>query len=189
MLRFARRMRGQTFLLCAMIPPGSVEAHVGRVQQTLFSEHGLASSQAVPPLVPIAFLDPERLPAEILPLLDRSAPSGWRARLQGAEWVEGHLYARIDSGGAWSALRQAALAQCGMGTAGLFPVAEGFYLGCADAPQAVRAGINPSIPPASFSSASVALIVLRTARGGPAWWSELHWEITEERPLRGRKKR
>ena len=57
MVRFARRMRDQTFLLCALIPPGSVEAHVGRVQQTLFSEHGLASAQAVAPLVPIAFLD------------------------------------------------------------------------------------------------------------------------------------
>jgi hypothetical protein len=180
-------MRGQTFLLCALIPPGSVEAHLGRVQEALFSEHGLASSQAVPPLVPITFLDPAELPGGFLQQVDRSAPSGWRARLQGAEWVEGHLYARIDSGGAWSALRHAALARCGMETGGLFPVAEGFYLGCSDAPEAARHGITPSIPPVSFSSATVALIALRPASGGPPWWSELHWEITEERPLRGRK--
>ena len=182
-------MRGQSFLLCALIPPGSVEAYVGRVQETVFSEHGLVSAQAVPPLVPIAFLDPERPPGELLPQLDRAAPFGWRARLLGAEWVEGHLYARIDSGGVWPALRQAALAQRGTVTRGLFPVAEGFYLGCGDAPEAMRPEINPSIPAASFSSAVVALIVLHPASGSPAWWSELHWEITEERPLRGRKQR
>jgi hypothetical protein len=182
-------MRGQSFLLCALIPPGSVEAHVGRVQETLFSEHGLASAQAVPPLVPIAFLDPQRRPDEFLKQMGSSAPPGWRVRLQGAEWVEGHLYARIDSAGAWSALRQAALAQCGTVTPGLFPVAEGFYLGCGDAPEEVRLQIKPSIPAASFSSAAVSLIVLHPASGSPAWWSELHWEITEERPLRGRKQR
>jgi hypothetical protein len=189
MVRFARRMRSQTFLLCALIPPGSVEASVGRVQEALFSEHGLASAQAVPPLIPIAFLDPDRLPGQFLRQLDHSAPFGWRARLQRAEWVEGHLYARVDSDGAWSALRKAVLAKCGMQTGGLFPVAEGFYLGCGDAPEAMRPGINPSIPPTSFSSATVALIGLHPALGGPAWWSELHWEIMEDRHLRGRKER
>jgi hypothetical protein len=182
-------MRGRTFLLCALIPPGSMEAHVGRVQETLFSEHGLASAQAVPPLVPIAFLDPAGLTGAFLQQLDGSAPSGWRARLQEAEWVEGHLYARIDSAGTWSALRHTALARCGARTGGLFPVAEGFYLGCGDVPEAARSGINPRIPPASFSSATVVLIVLDPAPGSPAWWSDLHWEITEERPLRGRKER
>jgi len=181
-------MRGESFLLCALIPPGSVEAEMGRVQSDLFAEHGLASAQAVPPLVPIAFLDPVRLRGGFLSLLNGSAPSGWRVRLEGAEWVEGHLYARIDSAGAWAALRACALAHCGIETGGLFPVAEGFYLGCADAPQAARSGISPSIPPSSFSSGMVALMVLEAPRG-TEWWNQLHWEVTEERPLRGRKER
>ena len=41
--------------LVALIPPGSVEAEMGRVQAALFAEHGLASAQALPALIPVAF--------------------------------------------------------------------------------------------------------------------------------------
>lgn len=180
-------MPSESFFLCALLPPGSVEAEVGKVQAELFSEHGLASAQAVPPLVPISFLDPARLKAGFLPRLNAAVPSGWRARLEDSRWVEGHLFARIDSAGAWSALRSCALDQCGIRTGGLLPVAEGFYLGCADAPPEARPGIKPRISPRGFSSATLVLMVLQTGGQGVPWWSELHWEITEERPLRGRK--
>jgi hypothetical protein len=182
-------MPSQSFFLCALIPPGSVEAEVGKVQADLFSEHGLASAEAVPPLVPISFLDPRRLQADLLSRLNAAVASGWSARLKDAGWVEGHLYARIDSAGAWSALRTCALDQGGIQAGGLFPAAEGFYLGCADAPPEARSGIKPLLAPRSFRSGTLVLMVLEAGAQGAQWWSELHWEITEERILRGSKQR
>jgi len=180
-------MVGPSFVLCALVPPGSIEAEVGRVQAALFSDHGLVSAQAVPPLVPIAFLDPKRRCKGVLSRLNGSVAAGWRARLGDAEWVDGHLFARMQSSGAWTVLRAAAISECGPEASLLFPVAEGFYLGCADAPPEARAGILPRIEPRSFSSSTLVLMELQTGQPGPTWWNELHWEIADERPLRGRR--
>jgi len=183
-----RGMAGESFHLCAIIAPGSVEAEIGRVQAALFADCGLASAQAVPPLVPVAFLEPGRIRDGLLSRLDQRVPAGWSASLAEAGWVEGHLYARVESGGAWSALRDGAVEECGLSGSGLFPTAEGFYLGCADAPADSRNSIRPRVEPRRFRTAQLALVVFRTMTPGPGWWNELHWEITEERPLRGRRK-
>jgi len=182
-------MASESFYLCAIVAPGSVEAEVGRVQAALFSDHGLVSAQAVPPMVPVAFLDPGRIPRGLLSRLDQRVQAGWSACLAETAWVEGHLYARVESSGTWSALRAGAMEECGLPGAGLFPAAEGFYLGCADAPADGRASIRPRVEPRRFRTAQLALVALQTLAPGPAWWNELYWEITEERPLRGRRER
>ena len=175
-------------LLAALIAPGSIEADLGNVQAALFSVHGLASAQALPPLVPLAFLDAAAAVRGLLAELNRSVISGWRMRLAGAVWADGHLYAGIESDGAWLALRSHALEMRGPETVCLFPVVEGFYLGCAESRPEDRPGIHPAIPGASFSSCTIALIGLRTVFEGSAWWRDVSWEVLDERPLRGRRK-
>jgi len=182
-------MAGESFNLCALVAPGSIEAEVGRVQESLFSEHGLVSAQSVPPLVPVAFLDPGRMRAGFLSRLDRLVRPGWSACLSESQWVNGHLFARVESGGAWSALRTGALQECGLPGSGLFPAAEGFYLGCAEAPVEARDTLLPRLERRRFRTAALALVVLETMTTGTGWWNELHWEITEERPLRGGRER
>jgi len=182
-------MSGEPYLLCALIPPGSVDAEVGRLKAALFCDHGLASAQSVPPLVPVAFLDPGRVRPGLLSRLNGRVNAGWSATLRDSEWIEGHLYARVESGGVWTSLRAGALQECGLPGEGLFPAAQGFYLGCVDAPPGSRAVMCPPIPPRRFRTADLALVALQTTTPGGEWWNDLHWEIMEERPLRGRRER
>lgn len=178
-------------LLCALLPPGSIEAEVGRVQEWLFREHGLVSAVAVPPLIPVAFLEERDPPGGLLRDLNRAANAGWRMQIRGTEWVEGHLFARCESGGTWQTLRAAAGTARAAGAvaaegAAPFPVSEGFYLGCAETSEENRPGIRPGIPAVSFSSATLAILRIEFA-SGPEWWQELHWEVLDERPFRGRR--
>jgi hypothetical protein len=176
----------EPLLLSALIAPGSIESEVGNVQANLSSEHGLASAMALPPLIPIAFLDAARVERSLLREMNQSISPGWRMRLIGAGWIGGHLFGRIDSGGAWPALRECALARCGSGGGSLFPAAEGFYLGCSETPDETRVLINPALPELSFGSGTIALMRI-SASEDPEWWRTLSWETFEERPLRGRK--
>lgn len=180
-------MPSKQVLLAAMIAPGSVEAAVGKVQAALFAEHGLASAQALPPLIPVAFLDAARTVRGLLQELNGSVTSGWRMRLSGAVWVDGHLYAGVESGGVWTAVRARALQLCGPETGCLFPAAEGFYLGCGDSPPELRLQIRPAVPEISFSSCTIALVSVRTDPTVSEWWRDVSWEVLHERPFRGRK--
>ncbi len=181
-------MTREPAVLAVLFAPGSIESEVGIVKAAVFSRHGCASVQALPPLVPIAFLDSARLDQSLLREMNRSVAPGWRMRLIGAGWIRGHLFGRLDSGGAWAALRECALAHCGSSDESLFPVGEGFYLGCSEAPDEARALISPELPALSFGSGTIALMRI-SASEGPDWWRALSWETLEERPLRGRKQR
>jgi hypothetical protein len=179
-------MPSQPCLLCALLPPGSVEAEMGRVQDALFSDHGLASAAAFPPLVAVAFLPAYEATSGLLLEMNRSVPAGWRIRLQDSAWFQGYLFARVDSGGAWQALRTCALARGGEEPGGPFPAFEGIYLGCDETRGSERARIAPVIPARSFSSASLAVLRIEHA-GSSEWWREVHWQIIDQRPLRGRR--
>jgi hypothetical protein len=170
--------------LVALIPPGSVEAEMGKVQAALFAEHGLASAQALPPLIPVAFI-PEVPARGFLADLERSVHAGWRARVAGHAWVEGWLFILADTGGLWAGLRARALAAAGGAPRGPFPAAEGFCLGCADAEPERRPRITPTPPELSFSSCALAIMRFESPRD--EWWRELYWETLEEKPLRGRR--
>jgi hypothetical protein len=173
-------------MLAALIPPGSVEAEVGRVQAGVFSGHGLVSSLCLPPLVPVVF-SPDEPPAGLLHELNRSIPAGYRMRVSGFAWVDGVLYLSLETGGAWRGMRGRGLALCG-DVPGLFPTGEGFFLGCGEASDAQRRAISPTIPDGlSFSSCAIALVRIATPRTDGQWWRELSWEIVDERPLRGRR--
>jgi hypothetical protein len=180
-------MPSKEILLAALIAPGSVEAALGKVQAALFHDHGLASAQALPPWIPVAFLNDLPVSPGLLRELNASVGAGWRMHLAGAVWVDGHLYAGVESGGVWTALRARALKACGAETGCLFPVAEGFFLGCGDSLPGQRPGIRPALPEVSFSSCTIALVSVRTASQGAEWWSDVSWEVREERPFRGRK--
>jgi hypothetical protein len=176
-------MQPEGSLLVALIPPGSVEAEMGKVQAGIFAEHGLASAQALPPLIPVAFIAAP--PRGFLAQLERSVRAGWVARAAGSAWVEGCLFACVQTGGLWPALRTRARAAAGEGILRPFPEAEGFCLGCMDAAPGIRGRIAPAVPELSFSSCSIALLRFTSPRA--AWWQEVYWDTLEERPLRGRR--
>ncbi len=170
--------------LVALVPPGSVEAEMGKVQAAIFAETGLASAIALPPLMPVAFASaaPGR---DFLDDLDRSVRAGWSARTAGIVWVGAWLFLAVDTGGLWNGLRERARAGAGAEPSCPFPAAEGFCLGCVDAAPDQRSRIAPAIPQLSFSSCSLAVMRLESPR--EEWWRELYWEILEEKPLRGRR--
>jgi hypothetical protein len=177
------------FRIVALAAPGSVEAALGKLQAELFSRYGLASAQAMPPLIPVAFLPLEAPTRGLLGSLNDSVRAPWSIRTTGCEWAGEYLYVDVESGGAWAALRARTLERCGAEPDGLFPVREGFFMGCGDAAPAQRDTIRPAIAPAAFSSSDLVLVSIERLLGQVAWWRELYWEIVEQRPLRGRREK
>jgi len=175
-------------LLLAVLAPGSVEAAVGRAQEAVFREHGLVSAIALPPLVPVAFLrggEGDPLPRGFLGRVERAVRAPYLFTVTGIAWEAGALFLALDSGGVWGALREA----CAPETGGpdLFPVFEGFFLGCVEATDAQRESIRVQAPDASFSSASLALVSILTLEAGAGWWREVSYTVEEEKPLRGKR--
>ncbi len=170
-------------LLLAILAPGSVEAEVGRVQQRIFAEHGLVSSIALPPLLPVAFLA-DTAPRPGLSGLNASVAAPYRIASAGLCWHgERWLYLALDSGGLWKSLRAAAPPE----VPGLFPAFEGFFLGGAEATRAQRSQLSLPLPDLRFTSSSLALLRVEAA-DTEAWWREVSTEIIEEIPLRGKRR-
>jgi hypothetical protein len=180
-------MEGESFLLACLVAPGSVEAELGKLQAGIFSAHGLLSAQALPPLLPVAFLSVDVRRRGLLRAVDLAARAPWRVRVTGTSWVDGFLFVSVESGGMWDALRRRTLAACGPEPRRLFPAFEGFFIGCGEATPAQREGIRPGVPPVLFTSAFLALVQIDAPRGRAEWWRELYWETLEQRPLRGRR--
>ncbi len=173
--------------LIALLPPGSVEAEVGKVQQSVFSTCGTLSAIALPPLIPIGFVRPATEPAGLLASLNARASAPYRIRFGGFSRHAGFLYLAIDSGGLWNELRkgiEGALAD----DEGLFPGFEGFFLGCAKPDQELAVVDAPEFFDSSFSSCRLALLILQSRRSRESWWREVSWEIVTEIPLRGRRR-
>jgi hypothetical protein len=174
-------------LLLALLAPGSVEAAAGAIQETIFREHGLVSAIALPPIVPVAFLDagPTR---GFLDSLDRAVHAPYRFRTTSVLRSEGALFLGLDTGGVWAALRSACAALVGVPEGRrLFPTAEGFFLGCLEAGEAKRQGVLPEPAAMSFSSSTLAVMRITTPARGYRWWRDVSCEIEEERPLRGKR--
>jgi hypothetical protein len=179
----------ESFRIVALAAPGSVEAALGKIQAEIFSRFGLASAHALPPVIPVAFLPSNTSPRGLLGSLNESVHAPWSVRAGDSEWEAEYLYVGVGSGGAWSALRARTLETCGGEPIRLFPIREGFFMGCGDATPAQRDAIRPAVPPAAFSSGDLVLLSIETPSGHGAWWQELYWEIVEQRPLRGRRDR
>ena len=177
----------ERFPVITLAAPGSVEAALGRLQAEIFSRYGLASAQAMPAMIPVAFLPQKAPPRGLLGSLNDCVRAPWSIRTTGCQWAEGYLYVGIESRGVWSALRERTLQACGAEPNGLFPVREGFFMGCGDATPAQRDAIRPAVPPVSFSSSDIVLLRIERPPGQRAWWRELYWEVVEQRPLRGRR--
>ena len=174
-------------LLAALLPPGSVEAEVGRFQREIFSRHGLVSAIALPPLVPVAFLPEAGLRRGLLQELNALAAAPYRITIGALAWNAGALYLGVDSAGLWQQLRESALARVPSEPAGLFPVREGFFLGCEEPPVDAQDPVRPHLADSGFTSSSLGLLRLSTARPPAAWWRDVRWEIAEDIPLRGRR--
>jgi hypothetical protein len=191
-------------LLLALRAPGSIEAEVCRIGEGIFRARGFVSAIALEPLVPVAFLDVGpggALPRGFLESIDRAVRAQWRITASpaaAARWKGGALFLCLDTGGAWQALRRAC-ARARAGTPGLFPVAEGFFLGCLEAAGDKRRAVarearqliaGPGGRPAAavaFTSATLAAIRITTPARGSRWWREVSCEVVAERPLRGTK--
>jgi hypothetical protein len=174
-------------LLLALLAPGSAEAAVCRVQDSLFSRYGLASAVALAPFIPVLFLPPAGLPGG-LASLGRGIPSP-RFSVTGTRWEGGGLWLTVESGGAWKALREearaAAASDAGTAAAPLFPETEGFPLGCWEVPAEERRGISVEAPVLRFSSCLLALARITVGESRREWWTEVYLDTLEERPLRG----
>jgi hypothetical protein len=181
-------MAAQSSLLVAIVAPGSVEACIGRVQEGIFAEHGLASAAALPPLIPVAFISGDA-PRGLLSTVARSPSAPWRVRTTRADWEQGWLFLGVSTEGMWATVRASVLSLAAAEPEPLFPAGEGFFAGCGDATPAQRAVIVPPVPQISFSSATLALVAVRSPRGRNDWWREVRWEFLEARPLRGRRKK
>jgi len=186
-----------TDCLCvALFAPGSVDAEVGRLQASIFAEHGIASAHAVPPLVPIGFvrdlaaaregpLSEPREARTFLAAVERSVGAPWRAVVASQRWHEGFLFLSVESGALWAQAREALRAR--IAEPGFFPAVEGFFLGCGDATDAQRASIRCELPRLSFSSATIALVRFSSPFDAAGYWREVRWETLAEQPLRGRR--
>jgi len=174
-------------LLAALLPPGSVEADVGRFQQEIFSRHGLVSAIALPPLVPVAFLPEAGLRRDLLQELNALASAPYRITIGAPAWSRGALYLAIESAGLWQQLREGALARVPSEPAGLFPAREGFFLGCEEPPAGARDSIRAGLTDSGFTSSRLVLLRLSTPQPPALWWRDVRWEIAEDVPLRGRR--
>jgi hypothetical protein len=164
----------RTHRLLALLAPGSIEAEVGALQQAVFSEHGFVSAIALPPLVPVRFLP---LDASLrLPMAPGSAvAAGFMVMITGQAW---------SSGGVWPALRGDERWSDGPW---IFPCFEGFYLGCAESEPVSRAAVRVPAVDRRFSSLDIAVMSITVLEDGPDWWREVHWQIEDRRPLRGKR--
>ncbi len=172
--------------LLAIRAPGSIEARLGAVQAALFEAYGYASSVALPPLIPVAFVPGTTSGEAFLRAVERSAAAPWRVRTGGAAWEAGCLFFTVSSGALWGSLRGQAVAAA-PGGSGPFPVHEGFYAGCVEADPAGRGEIAPSVPELTFTSAQLQLVELHSPRGAEDWWKDVAWEVIGQVPLRGRR--
>ena len=181
-------MASHAFSLIALLPPGSVEAEVGKIQQSIFAEHGLVSAVALPPLIPVASLLPGEPPGDLLKTLNARVSAPYRIRLRGTTaWHRGFLYLAVDSGGLWHELRDGS--PCDSDEAPtLLPGFEGFFLGCSEADSRLRELIHPAVPETGYTSTRLARMIVEIPGPQDAWWREVSWEIVEEIPLRGRRR-
>ena len=181
--------RSRRLDLVTLWAPGSIEAVVAGVQARLFAEHGLASSQALPPFIPVCFLAPDQTAPGLLARVARSARTSLAFRATRMQWESGWLYLMLDTAGAWQSARTEAGGDAASPlTAPLpFPCVEGFFLGCGEASEEEREHIGLAAPELRFTSCSVALVRLDCLEDPSGWWRQLSWEILEERPLRVRR--
>jgi hypothetical protein len=173
----------RTHRLLALLAPGSIEAEVGALQQAVFAAHGFVSAVALPPLVPVRFLPVDaslRLPQ----IPGRHVTTGYTVRATGPAWSDGHLFLGLETGGAWSGLRADDRWTDGPP---LFPCFEGFYLGCAESEPGSRVGLVVPAMERRFSSLDLALLSIVVPDDGADWWSNVHWQIEDRRPLRGKR--
>jgi hypothetical protein len=180
-------MEAHDFRLVALVPPGSAQAEIGRIQAEVFESTGLASSQALPPLIPVQFIAAGGSERALLEDLDRATRAPWRMSTGELAWVEGHLFLRVDSMGTWSTLRARDRLQDAADPAGLFPVSEGIFLGCGEATTAQRDALRAHPQSTTFSSCAIAVLRIRAPRGHQEWWREVYWDMLEQKPLRGRR--
>lgn len=173
--------------LAALTPPGSIGAEVSLIQDRLFADFGCVSPLALPPIVPLGFL--EDVPSgRVWDGAGRGLAGRLRIRPMQAAWSGGHLWIALDTGGIWSAL-QSGLAAAGPAPDGPdLPAFEGFWLGCreiAGDPDAAGRALRAAVPGPAFTSCSLAVLSMECASGGN-WWREVHWEVVREKPLRGK---
>jgi len=173
----------RTHRLLALLVPGSIEAEVGALQQAVFSELGYVSAIALPPLVPVRFLQLDA-PARLPQVPGRDVTAGFVVRVTGKAWSSGHLFLGLDTGGAWSALRGDDRWSDGPP---IFPCFEGFYLGCSEAEPAERPAVRVPAMDRQFTSMDIALMSITASDDGPRWWREVRWQVDDRRPLRGKR--
>jgi hypothetical protein len=174
-----------THRLLALLAPGSIEAEVGALQQTVFSDLGHVSTVALPPLVPVRFL-PLEAASRLPPAPGQKVAAGFVVRVKGLAWTNGQLYLGLDTGGAWSALREDRRWFDGPE---LFPCFEGFYLGCPTPPGGGEAALRFPFADRRFSSLDLAVVSIAAGEAGGEWWDQVIWQIDDRRPLRGKRAR
>ncbi len=177
---------------CVLNAPSNIARIVIQIRQELFSRHGLASSQALPVIMPISWH-----PASVSETDFRAAVGDHlRAfpicaseyRLQGEALF---LMAARESAGEpiWPALKRRLEALPAISGTPPFPAAFGFFLADRErrvVPSALAEMLGR--PPAfRFNAFTCSLLTLTAPDPPRLWWQEAYWELSLE--IRARKRR
>ena len=147
------------FLLAALEPPTNVARRVRELQEGLYRRWGLVSPLALPPLIPLAFLDPGSSGTTESSLERREEPSGTAPGARTARRLAEDLRSALRGAAALRAprLRTGGLAVTEQG-AGSGPAALYWELASEAEPLAVRTEL-----------AALADLVCARAQVGPGW--------------------
>ena len=177
-------------LLLAISPPDHIEQPLDRLRERLFRRHALVSALALPPLLPLGFLEEEAVPGL------RGVLEGLRAAFPleagGIREEEGALFLAVDSGGSWAALREA-IGRARPLRPGFLPLREGFFLACLEpgappedllgAPSAGGPPWPPAPPLGRFSPRGFSLLEIHSEPPLP-WWRDVRWSEILSLPFR-----
>jgi hypothetical protein len=193
------------YALLALGGPSNIEKKVREAQSALYRQEGLTSALSLPVVIPLFFLPPAAIPAEVSTLRDtlrdavgKEAPylttktvseyGGFLFWELAPRRVLQRLQQRCERVFAPSAVAAEQPPQAGRPE--LFPVARGFFL-CSLQGRPGNS-IQPLDLPDSLVFPAGKAFVLRfrtlTTAGGTeeqiAWWNSLFWERSEALPLR-----
>jgi hypothetical protein len=157
----------KTLNLLCLLPPSHVETGLIVLKKRLFGDLGLASSLALPPFVPVAYV-PDNQPRGTGDL----SPLG--IKISGIREHEGSLFADVINKEDFIAGTRDRLEKqkhpC-------IPVTEGIYLGCNELNLPIERFRDYECK-WEFTVRSLSLITIHMEDDGLSWWKNSSWELT-----------
>ncbi len=179
-----REKKHRSYLLCLLLP-GNIEKKFYPLQTALFRISGLLSARALPPLIPICWLQTEKTGVEELrdlpDFLKQKTGSDRILQINGAVYADLPEHAELGR-------VQVRLKRKFSAVPALFPMHAGVFLagfsGETGSPAgSIRLPESVSLPVAVRTAA---LLALEYERSLSRYWENISWEIVEEKQLKER---